>query len=81
MNQVVYSNGRLYSGVNTLVGDGSRTGIAYFEVNPGWRHGTLTATMAAQGYVSLRNDSVFFPSIGVQPNGADVMSFTVSGPD
>ncbi|HVA84836.1 MAG TPA: hypothetical protein VNF73_00815, partial [Candidatus Saccharimonadales bacterium] len=81
MNQVVFSNGRLYSGVNTLVGDGSRTGIAYFEVNPGWQHGTLTATMAAQGYVSLRNDSVFFPSIGVNQSGAAVMSFTISGPD
>jgi len=34
MNQVVYANGLLYSGVNTIIGDGSRTGIAWFAVKP-----------------------------------------------
>jgi hypothetical protein len=32
MNQVVFANGLLYSGVNTIIGDGSRTGIAWFGV-------------------------------------------------
>jgi hypothetical protein len=81
MNQVVYAGGLLWSGVNTLVGDGSRTGVAYFAVKPSWHHGSLGASMAGQGYVSLANDNVLFPSIAVNSAGDAAMSFTVSGPD
>lgn len=85
MNQVVYAAGLLYSGVNTVVGDGSRVGIAYFIVFPFVTsdHGTLNvhAFMAKQGYVSTANDSVFFPSIGVNRFGQGVMTFTLSGPN
>lgn len=81
MNQVVYANGTLYSAVNTLVGDGSRTGIAYFEVTPTTQRGAFAARMAGQGYVSLKNDNVVFPSIGVNSFGSAVISFTISGPN
>ncbi|MGE5333205.1 MAG: hypothetical protein ACM3N4_00765 [Nitrososphaerota archaeon] len=85
MNQVVYAAGLLYSGVNTVVGDGSRVGIAYFIVHPyvTRSHGSLAvhATMARQGYVSATNNNVFFPSIGVNKYGQGVMTFTLSGPD
>ena len=81
MNQVVYANGLLWSGVNTLVGDGSRTGVAYFAVSPSWRHGSFGASIAGQGYVSLAKNNVVFPSIAVNPRGDAAMSFTVSGPD
>ena len=81
MNQVVFANGLLWSGVNTLVGDGSRTGVAYFAVHPSWQRGSLAANMVGQGYVSLPSDNVFFPSIAVNGNGDAAMSFTVSGPD
>jgi hypothetical protein len=81
MNQVVYANGMLWSGVNTVIGDGSQVGIAYFIVSPKLIGQSLSATMAKQGYVTVDNNSVLFPSIGVNPAGQGVMGFTVSGPD
>ncbi len=81
MNQVVFANGLLWSGVNTIIGDGNRTGIAYFIVQPGWHNGNLTASMAHQGYVALAGQNVFFPSIGVNANGQAVMVFSFSGPE
>ena len=81
MNQVVYVNGMVYGAVNTLIGDGSRTGIAYFKVHPKWEHGSFAANIAAQGYVSLANDSVFFPSIAVNAHNQALIAFSVSGPD
>jgi hypothetical protein len=79
MNQVVYANGMLWSGVNTVIGDGSQVGIAYFIVSPQLNGHNLSATMAKQGYVTVDNNSVLFPSIGVNPAGQGVMGFTVSG--
>jgi hypothetical protein len=85
MNQVVYAAGLLYSGVNTVIGDGTRVGIGYFIVFPyvTGDHGNLTvhAFMVKQGYVSSATDSVFFPSIGVNRFGQGVMTFTLSGPN
>ncbi|MGH2486288.1 MAG: hypothetical protein ACRDHE_09770 [Ktedonobacterales bacterium] len=82
MNQVVYVNGAIYGAVNTILGsDGVRTGIAYFKVIPQWKHGRLNGRVQSQGYVSLKNDSVFFPSVAVNGHNQALMSFTISGPD
>ena len=81
MNQVVYANGMLWSGVNTVIGNGNTVGIAYFIVSPHLTGHSLSATMTKQGYVTVDNNSVLFPSIGVNAAGQGVMSFTVSGPD
>ncbi len=84
MNQVVFAHGLLWSGLNTIVqkrGGPARVGIAYFVVRPGWKDGSLKATMAGQGYVSVENEHVLFPSIGVNAKGQAVMTFTLSGPD
>src|SRR5690348_12927578 len=37
--------------------------------------------MTKQGYVTVDNNSVLFPSIGVNPAGQGMMTFTVAGPD
>lgn len=83
MNQTVYAAGRLWSGVNTLTIDqngANHVGIAYFEVAPS-DTAVLSATMANQGYQSVSgNNSVFFPSIGVNDAGQGVMAFSLSGP-
>ena len=83
MNQVVFAGGKLWSGVNTVIsGNGpTRVGIAYFIVTPSDPSGTLSATMAKQGYVALNQNDVLFPSIGVNSSGKGVMTFTVAGPD
>ena len=84
MNQVVYAGGLLYSGVNTIVQNGSnaaRVGIAFFVVKPWVSSGVLNASMAGQGYVSAGGQNVLFPSIGVTTTGKAVMSFTLVGPN
>ena len=87
MNQVVYAGGRLWSGVNTAittantyVSSADRTGIAWFAVSPSASSSTITASMASQGYIALgSNDSVMFPSLGINDKGTGVMTFTISG--
>jgi hypothetical protein len=85
MNQVVYSGGKLWSGVNTAVkteNGPTTTGIAYFVVRPAVSaSGSLAAAMAHQGYVAVNRNSVMYPSIGVAPGGtAAAMVFTLAGP-
>lgn len=89
MNQVVYADGMLWSGVNTVISTGSgngafpvRAGIAYFVATPSVdSNGNVSATMTNQGYVAVTNNYVMFPAIGVNPSGNAVMTFTLAGPD
>jgi hypothetical protein len=81
MNQVVFSGGRLWSGVNTVakVANGpTTTEIAYFVVSA---TAPAATAMANQGYVAVNRNSVMFPAIGVAPGGARAaMVFTLAGP-
>ncbi|MDP9088242.1 MAG: hypothetical protein M3O26_05845 [Pseudomonadota bacterium] len=80
MNQVVYANGLLYSGVNTIIGDGSRTGIAWFGVKPRFENGSVSGRVARQGYVAVDGNNAIFPSSAfTDETGA--MVFTLVGPD
>jgi hypothetical protein len=82
MNQVMLTNGHLWSAVNTLMPEYSghpRNGIMYFEVAPSVVGGVLHATMVRDGYITVPKESVLFPSIAASPNGPVVMGFSVSG--
>jgi hypothetical protein len=84
MNQVVFANGMLWAAANTAVKPPNGPvvgGIAYFIVSPSDSSGTLSASMALQGYVGVSNEDVLFPSIGVTPGGGAVMAFSLVGPD
>jgi len=81
MNQVVYANGLLYSGVNTIIGDGSRTGIAWFAVKPNFSAGTVSGRVVHQGYVAVAGQSVIFPSLAFAGEDPGVLGFTLVGPD
>jgi len=85
MNQVVYSGGKLWSGVNTAAkteNGPTTTAIAYFVVSPSSTANGVSATIANQGYVSVNGNSVMYPSIGVTAGGTKaVMVFTLAGPD
>jgi hypothetical protein len=83
MNQVVFANGALWSGLNTNVSVGGQTrqGIAWFSVEPELDDGDLRAHIRNQGYVAVSGEDVLFPSIAVGWNGQAVMAFTLSGPD
>lgn len=81
MNQVVYANGNLYGGINTIVNPGPRDGIAWFIVDPTVReNGHVGGHMEKQGYVSAENAFLSFPSIGVGDSGTGVIAFTLMGP-
>ena len=81
MNQVVYANGLLYGAVNTIIGDGSRTGIAWFAVKPTLHHGAVSGKVEEQGYVAVDGESVFFPSVAVNDDGEGLIAFALAGPD
>jgi hypothetical protein len=81
MNQVVYANGILYSGVNTIIGDGSRTGIAWFGVRPQFSHGAVSGKVVSQGYVAVDHETVMYPSLAFGGNDAGALVFTLVGPD
>jgi hypothetical protein len=85
MNQVVYAAGRLWSGLNTAVKTPqgpTLAGIAWFATTPATgADGTLSATLAGQGYLGVNQEDVLYPSIGVTPAGKAVMAFTLAGPD
>jgi hypothetical protein len=81
MNQVVFAAGRLWSGVNTVIaGEGAlRTGIAWFAVRPSVSGGTLSASVADQGYVAVEDANVAYPSIGINDDGRGAMVFSLMG--
>ena len=88
MNQVVYADGKLWSGVNTVIRTSNgastqtdRSGIAYFIVTPSTPTTTsVDGSITKQGYLALgNNDSLLFPSIGVNASGKGVMTFSISG--
>jgi hypothetical protein len=82
MNQVIYSNGILYGGLNSKlkVGGASQTGAAWFAVQPSFAGPTLNASIVNQGYVAVSGNNVIFPSVGVDKDGDGAIVFTLVGP-
>jgi hypothetical protein len=81
MNQVVYAHGTLYSGLNTILGNGTNTGIAWFMVHPDWKRNSLNSKIENQGYISVAGNNVIFPSFGVTSSGKGAVVFTLVGKD
>jgi len=84
MNQVVYSNGLLWSAVNTDITreDVDTVGIAYFSISPRMTSpNSVSGTIFNQGYIAPQGESVIFPSIGVTSDGNAVIVFTLVGPN
>jgi hypothetical protein len=82
MNQVVFANGHLWAGLDTVVGTAAspRAGIAYFIVKPTLEDGELNASIAKDGYVTVAGDSTMYPSIGVTTSGEAAMVLALVGP-
>ncbi|MFL6351660.1 MAG: hypothetical protein ACJ74Z_07395 [Bryobacteraceae bacterium] len=85
MQQVVFEDGKLWSGLTTVVGSCDRrtlrAGILYFVVTPSVSGDMLTAHMDKQGYLAAPGlDSVINPAIGATPEGRAAMVFTLVGP-
>ena len=87
MQQVVYSNGRLWGSLDTAVrvegsdGTNTRAGALWFSVQPKFEGTRLTAETKRTGYVAIGDNDVIYPAIGVSSSGAVVMAATVTGKD
>lgn len=87
LNQVVFADGLLWAGLNTVVqvpkDNPTTTGIAYFAVSPSLSSsGAVSGSIAAQGYIAAAGGaSVLFPSIGVNNNGKGIIAFILTGPN
>jgi hypothetical protein len=83
MQQVTFADGRLFSAVTTGIQQGQNVvaGIAYFVVKPKLSKGQVSGSISNQGYVSIMDNNVFFPSVGVTHDGKGVIAFSLSGPD
>jgi hypothetical protein len=81
MNQVVFANGILYGGVNSLlkVGGAEQQGLAWFGVKPHFDGPTLKGKVVRQGYVGVKGNDVLFPSLGINSEGNGVIAFTLAG--
>ncbi len=87
LQQVTFANGLLWTSVPTVVKTPQgpvRGGAAWFILSPSVSGGTLTASVFNQGYVAInspKQDSVLFPSVGVNAAGKAVMAFSIAGED
>jgi hypothetical protein len=80
MNQVVFADGLLWSGLNTVVAPGPRDGIAFFIVKPTVSGDQVGGTIRNQGYVAVANGFLSFPSVGVNGSGRGVIAMSLMGP-
>ncbi len=87
MQQVVFSNGNLWTALGTaLFIDGdtqSRIGAAWFDIQPALSSDGTTiqdAKIANQGYVSVLGNYVLYPAIAVNSAGTATMAVSVTGP-
>jgi hypothetical protein len=81
MNQVVFADGFLWSGINTAVLPGPRDGIEYFVVEPTVADGTVGASVHTQGYVAADDAFLSFPAVGVNGDGQGVIAMSLMGPN
>jgi len=82
MQQTTWAAGKLWSSLNTVVKPANGTvqsGAAYFIVTPQFSGSALGGTVVKQGYVSLSDHGMLFPSVGVNKDGKGVMSFSIAG--
>jgi hypothetical protein len=83
MNQTIYVNGQVWGAVNTAVKDPTgptRTGIAWFIVEPAWSGGELGGSVVNDGYVSVATNSVMFPAVAADSIGNGIIGFSLAGP-
>lgn len=75
-----FADGLVWGGLTTALGDGNRTGIAYFAVKPRLTSSGLGgSSIALQNYLTAPGNSILYPSIGVTSEGQGLISFTLTG--
>ena len=88
MQQVVYSRGTVFGALDTGVtpttrghSQSPRAGALWVGVKPTFKHGKLKGKTERSGYVTVANNDVAYPALGVTSSGRVVMAATLSGRD
>ena len=79
--QVTWVGGSLWGAIDTGVNSANskQAGIEWFKVSA--NGGSSGASLAGSGYLSLGNDNLTYPAIGITTKGNGVIAFTVVGSD
>ena len=77
MQQVYYSQGKLWGALDTAVTVGSenRAGIAWFVVNP------KSGKVKNQGVIAVAGNNVTRPAVAATEDGRGIVAFTLTGKD
>lgn len=87
MQQLVFADGKLWTALNSSAKTQNgpvRTAAAWFILAPILGNGQVSATVVNQGYIAINGSdqqSVLFPSVGVNSSGKGVVAFSVVGTD
>jgi hypothetical protein len=81
MQQVTYTDGKLYGALDTAVtvGGATKAGVGWYIVRPTSRFGSVRARLLNQGQLGLAGNNLTYPAIGVNADGRGVMAFTLVG--
>jgi hypothetical protein len=81
MQQVTYTDGKLYGALDTAVsvGGATKAGVGWYIVRPQSRQRSVDARLLNQGQLGLAGNNLIYPAIGVNANGKGVMAFTLAG--
>ena len=74
-----YVGGQLYAQLDTATTSGSDA-VAWFVIDPAFSGSALTATVAHQGMVAVKDASLLYPYTAVNSSGHGYLLFSLSGP-
>jgi hypothetical protein len=74
-----FTNGHLYTQLDTGLASGL-SGVAWGILTPNLSGTTLTASVAHQGVVAVKNAGLLYPFTAVAANGTGFLLFALSGP-
>ena len=75
----VYAGGRIFAAIDTGTAGGSDA-AGWFIIQPTLSGSTLSATIAHQGMVAVKDTSLLYPYTAVDGNGHGYLLFSLSGP-
>jgi hypothetical protein len=82
--QVTFEDGTLWTALSTAItfdDHQTRSGIAYFVLNPSVSQRGVRASVVSQGYLASGDAHLAFPAVGVTAAGSAVIAFSLMGRD
>jgi hypothetical protein len=84
IQQVAFAQGELFGVLSTSIlseNGTTRSGIAWFTIQPKLNHGQLTARVKHQGYLAVNDGNLLYPSAAINKNSQGVLAFSMTGPN